>query len=154
MHSPDLVAARATGYKERNRYARAELAVKREPVTRELLTDTMWQASWPHDRLVIAASRLVRTLDGIAAPRPVRVHANRGVAGIDGTIATALGIAAASQAAPEVTQAAGVTRVIIGDLALLHDVGSLLLGDDEELRVQIIVGNDAGGTIFDQLEVA
>ena len=52
------------------------------------------------------------------------------------------------------TQAAGVTRVIIGDLALLHDVGSLLLGDDEELRVQIIVGNDAGGTIFDQLEVA
>lgn len=154
VHSPDLVAARATGYKERNRYARAELAVKREAVTRELLTDTVWRASWPHDRLVIAASRLVRTLDGIAAPRPVRVHANRGVAGIDGTIATALGIAAASQAAPDVTQAAGVTRVIIGDLALLHDVGSLLLGDDEELRVQIIVGNDAGGTIFDQLEVA
>ena len=154
VHSPDLVAARATGYKERNRYARAELAVKREPVTRELLTDTVWRASWPHDRLVIAASRLVRTLDGIAAPRPVRVYANRGVAGIDGTIATALGIAAASQAAPDVTQAAGVTRVIIGDLALLHDVGSLLLGDDEELRVQIIVGNDAGGTIFDQLEVA
>lgn len=154
VHSPDLVAARATGYKERNRYARAELAVKREAVTRELLTDTVWRASWPHDRLVIAASRLVRTLDGIAAPRPVRVHANRGVAGIDGTIATALGIAAASQAAPDVTQAAGVTRVIIGDLALLHDVGSLLLGDGEELRVQIIVGNDAGGTIFDQLEVA
>ena len=154
VHSPDLVAARATGYKERNRYARAELAVKREPVTRELLTDTVWRASWPHDRLVIAASRLVRTLDGIAAPRPVRVYANRGVAGIDGTIATALGIAAASQAAPDVTQAAGVTRVIIGDLALLHDVGSLLLGDGEELRVQIIVGNDAGGTIFDQLEVA
>ncbi|MWC00235.1 2-succinyl-5-enolpyruvyl-6-hydroxy-3-cyclohexene-1-carboxylic-acid synthase, partial [Agromyces sp. MMS17-SY077] len=51
--------------------------------------------------------------------------------------------------------AAGVTRVLIGDLALLHDVGGLLLGEGEDRpRVQLIVGNDHGGTIFDSLEVA
>ena len=83
--------------------------------------------------------------------KKVPVHANRGLAGIDGTVATALGIAGASQAAG----AAGVTRVVLGDLALLHDVGALLLPPGErEPRIQVIVGNDGGGTIFDDLEVA
>jgi 2-succinyl-5-enolpyruvyl-6-hydroxy-3-cyclohexene-1-carboxylate synthase len=78
------------------------------------------------------------------------VHANRGLAGIDGTIATALGIASASQ----VSGAVGVTRVLLGDLAFLHDVGALLLPADEPRpRIQVIVGNDGGGTIFDTLEV-
>lgn len=155
VHEPDLDAARATGYKERNAYARAEVASMREPVTRELLVESAWRASWPHDRLVVAASRLVRVLDGIASPRRVEVHANRGLAGIDGTVATALGIAAASQVHEEATLAAGVTRVLIGDLALLHDAGSLLLPELEERpRIQLLVGNDGGGTIFDGLEVA
>ncbi|MFB9311395.1 hypothetical protein ACFFRL_19595 [Agromyces hippuratus] len=44
---------------------------------------------------------------------------------------------------------------LIGDLTLLHDVGSMLLGEGEQRpRVQLIVGNDGGGTIFDSLEVA
>jgi 2-succinyl-5-enolpyruvyl-6-hydroxy-3-cyclohexene-1-carboxylate synthase len=44
---------------------------------------------------------------------------------------------------------------VVGDLALLHDAGSLLLGDGEfRPRVQLIVGNDGGGSIFDALEVA
>lgn len=155
MHAPDLEAARATGYKERNAYARAEVAAMREPVSRELLTETIWRGTWPHDRLVLAASRLVRVLDGIAPPRKLRVHANRGLAGIDGTIATALGIAVTSQSNELPSQAAGVTRVLIGDLALLHDVGSLLLTDGElRPRIQIFVGNDGGGTIFDGLEAS
>jgi 2-succinyl-5-enolpyruvyl-6-hydroxy-3-cyclohexene-1-carboxylate synthase len=45
--------------------------------------------------------------------------------------------------------------VLLGDLAVLHDVGALLLPPDEdEPRLQLIVGNDGGGTIFDGLEVA
>ncbi len=155
VHEPDLEQALATGYKERSAYARAEVEVMRAPVTRELLVDTVWRASWPHDRLVVAASRLVRVLDSVAQPRPVRVFANRGLGGIDGTIATALGIAQAQQAGDDAVAAAGVTRVIIGDLALLHDAGSLLLSPTEPApRIQVIVGNDRGGTIFDQLEVA
>ena len=152
VHTPDLEAATATGYKERNAYARAEVAVKREPVTRELLVDTVWRSSWPHDRLVLAASRLVRVLDRVAHPRPVKVTANRGLAGIDGTISTATGVALAQQNADEPSLAAGVTRVIVGDLAFLHDVGALQLGN-ERPRIQIIVGNDRGGTIFRDLEV-
>lgn len=156
VHEPDLEAARATGYKERNAYARAEVAVKREPVTREHLTESLWLATWPHDRLVVASSRLIRVLNRMAAPRNIPVHANRGVAGIDGTIATALGIAQASQSHEDPRQAAGTTRVLIGDLALFHDVGSLALPPEREgvPRIQLIVGNDGGGTIFDLLEVA
>ncbi len=53
------------------------------------------------------------------------------------------------------TAANGVTRVLLGDLALLHDVGSLLFGVGEARpRIQVIVGNDTGGTIFESLEVA
>ncbi len=155
VHEPDLEAAKAVGYKERSAYARAETAALREPITRELLVESVWGASWPHDRLVIAASRLVRSLDALAPPRPLSVHANRGLAGIDGTVATALGIAVASQSHPDPTHAAGVTRVILGDLALLHDAGSLLLPEIEgRPRVQLFVGNDGGGTIFETLEAA
>ena len=155
VHEPDLDAARETGYKERNAYARAEVAVKREPVSRSLLVESVWRATWPHDRLVIAASRLVRELDAIAPARRLTVHANRGLAGIDGTVATALGVAAVSQGHPDPARAAGTTRVITGDLALLHDAGSLLLPAPPEARprVQVFVGNDGGGTIFDRLEV-
>ena len=155
VHEPDLEAALATGYKERNAYARTEVAVMREPISRELLVESVWRATWPHDRLVLAASRLVRVLDGLAPARRVAVHANRGLAGIDGTVATALGVAAASQGDPDPAKAAGTTRVIIGDLALLHDAGSLLLSEGEPApRMQLFVGNDGGGTIFDGLEVA
>lgn len=154
-HEPDLDAARETGYKERNAYARAEVAARREPVNREMLVEGAWLGTWPHDRLVLAASRLVRVLDGLAPARKLTVHSNRGLAGIDGTVATALGIAAASQAGADPAHAAGVTRVIIGDLAMLHDAGSLVLPPSPEAqpRIQLIVGNDGGGTIFADLEV-
>nr|BFF10305.1 hypothetical protein GCM10025699_16080 [Microbacterium flavescens] len=129
----------------------AELAAVRTPVDRAVLVDAVWRATWPHDRLVFGSSRLVRVADGVLGGKKVPVHANRGLAGIDGTVATATGIAIASQTAGR----AGITRVLLGDLALLHDVGALLLPPGEpEPRIQVIVGNDGGGTIFDGLEVA
>lgn len=129
-------------------HARAELAAVRAPVTRRALAEAVWRATWPHDRLILGASRLIREVDKVAPGKRIRVHANRGLAGIDGTIATAIGIALAN---PD----SGTTRVLLGDLAFLHDVGALQFGVGEQRpRVQVIVGNDGGGTIFDVLEVA
>ena len=143
-------------FAERAAFARAALAEQRAPVTRRLLVEAVWRASWPHDRLVLGASRLIRELDRVAPGKRIPVHANRGLAGIDGTIATATGIALASQQDGVSTgSTTGITRVLLGDLALLHDAGSLLAGHGEALpRMQVIVGNDGGGTIFDGLEVA
>jgi 2-succinyl-5-enolpyruvyl-6-hydroxy-3-cyclohexene-1-carboxylate synthase len=129
----------------------AELSAIRAPLDRAALVDAVWRATWPHDRLLFASSRLVRVADQVLGGKKVPVHASRGLAGIDGTIATGIGIALASQAGG----APGVTRVLTGDLALLHDVGALLSAPGEPTpRIQVIVGNDGGGTIFDGLEVA
>lgn len=135
-------------------FARSQMEVFRQPVTRAGLVGAVWNATWPHDRLVFAASRLIRDADRTVPGKRISVHANRGLAGIDGTIATSVGIARASQRS-DGSGAAGVTRVVLGDLAALHDVGSLLSSPGEPLtRMQLVVGNDGGGTIFDKLEVA
>ena len=153
--APDIAASRSADLRERARFGREELAVAREPVTRRLLADAVWRATWPHDRLVLAASRLIRDLDAQVPGKRIRVHANRGLAGIDGTIATALGVAAASQFGDDEQARAGTTRLLIGDLAFAHDASSLLVGQGGEPapRLQVIVGDDGGGTIFDGLEV-
>jgi 2-succinyl-5-enolpyruvyl-6-hydroxy-3-cyclohexene-1-carboxylate synthase len=149
--APDPQALASADSAARREAVRAELDAVRRPLDRALLVDAVWRATWPHDRLVFGSSRLVRVADELLGGKKVPVHANRGLAGIDGTIATATGIALASQAGG----APGVTRVLLGDLAFLHDVGALLLPPDEtEPRLQVIVGNDGGGTIFDGLEVA
>ncbi len=149
--APDAAGLTAVAGPERRRAVDAELAVMRASIDRHMLVDAVWRATWPHDRLVFGSSRLVRVADAVLGGKKVPVHANRGLAGIDGTVATAFGIALASQDAG----AAGVTRVLLGDLAFLHDVGALLTAATERIpRIQIVVGNDGGGTIFDGLEVA
>jgi 2-succinyl-5-enolpyruvyl-6-hydroxy-3-cyclohexene-1-carboxylate synthase len=149
--APDADGLSSAVPQERLGAIAAELAVVRAPLDRAALVDAVWRATWPHDRLVFGSSRLVRVADEVLGGKKVPVHANRGLAGIDGTVATATGIAVASQGQDR----PGVTRVLLGDLALLHDVGALLLppGEDEP-RLQVVVGNDHGGTIFDGLEVA
>lgn len=149
--APDQAGLSSADKNARLGAVRAELEAVRKRVDRQLLADAVWRATWPHDRLVFGSSRLVRVADQVLGGKKVPVHSNRGLAGIDGTVATAIGIALASQAAG----AAGVTRVLLGDLAFLHDVGALLLPEGEARpRIQVIVGNDGGGTIFDGLEVA
>ncbi|MDD7961573.1 2-succinyl-5-enolpyruvyl-6-hydroxy-3-cyclohexene-1-carboxylic-acid synthase [Microbacterium thalli] len=149
--APDLDGLASAVPQERLGAISAEVAVLRAPVDRASLVDAVWRATWPHDRLVFASSRLVRVADSVLGGKKVPVHANRGLAGIDGIVATGIGVALASQDG----SGAGVTRVLAGDLSLLHDVGSLLLpGAEDEPRIQVIVGNDGGGTIFDGLEVA
>ncbi|MEX5234298.1 2-succinyl-5-enolpyruvyl-6-hydroxy-3-cyclohexene-1-carboxylic-acid synthase [Kocuria arenosa] len=96
--------------------------------------------------LVAGSSNPVRDLDLAARPGPGSplVLANRGLAGIDGTVATAAG-AALGGGRP--------VRALMGDLTFLHDVSSLLLGPGErEPDLQIVVLNDGGGGIFTTLE--
>jgi 2-succinyl-5-enolpyruvyl-6-hydroxy-3-cyclohexene-1-carboxylate synthase len=131
----------------------AQLEVFRAPVTRRMLADAVWRVTWPHDRLILGASRLIREVDSVVPGKRIRVHSNRGLAGIDGTVSTGIGIALASQS--DGAAAAGTTRVLLGDLAVLHDAGALLFGVGEDRpNLQVIVANDGGGTIFDGLEVA
>ena len=134
-------------------FAAAELAVLRAPIDRRMLVRALWAATWPHDRLVVAASRLIRVADATVPGKSIPVHANRGLAGIDGTISTATGMALGA-ADSDTAATPGTTRVLVGDLALLHDAGALLAPLPDDLRVHVIVGNDGGGTIFDELEVA
>ena len=149
-----LALARTDDWETMAKFAKSQLEVFREPVTRRMLVDAVWRASWPHDRLVLGASRLIREADCVVPGKKIPVHANRGLSGIDGTVSTALGIALTSQAEPAAA-AGGITRVLLGDLTLLHDVGALLFGGAEPRpRIQVLVGNDGGGTIFDGLEVA
>ncbi|GAA4284725.1 2-succinyl-5-enolpyruvyl-6-hydroxy-3-cyclohexene- 1-carboxylic-acid synthase [Brevibacterium daeguense] len=91
------------------------------------------------------SSNAVRYLDRALRPElRARVHASRGLAGIDGLVSTALGFAQGS---------GGPVRLLIGDVSLLHGIGGLLRESGEELgRVQIIVLNDDGGAIFAGLE--
>jgi 2-succinyl-5-enolpyruvyl-6-hydroxy-3-cyclohexene-1-carboxylate synthase len=146
MRAPDVETARSTDVDSMRAFAAQELAAAKAPVTRELLVDAVWRATWPHDRLLFGASRLVRVADRTLVGKKVPVFANRGLAGIDGNISTGIGIALASGA---------LTRVLLGDVAALHDAGAMLIGPEEvRPRIQVVVGNDGGGSIFDSLEVA
>ncbi len=148
--APDLSLAVSDDRGVRAAFAKAELAVLRAPIDRRMLAKALWASTWPHDRLVLAASRLIRVADAIVPGKAIRVHANRGLAGIDGTISTATGIALAAAR----DGSTGTTRALVGDLAALHDAGALLVPLPEGIRLHVIVGNDGGGTIFDALEVA
>ena len=93
--------------------------------------------------LFIASSRPIRDLEGFAKPRQgVEVFANRGLAGIDGNISTALGIASRSEK----------TFAVLGDLAFLHDVSALSHTGNPNLRLFVIDNN--GGGIFSTLPQA
>lgn len=143
---PNVETSQSNNVDDMRAFAKAELAASRTPLNRELLVNAVWRVTWPHDRLVFAASRLIRTADANVGGKKITVYANRGLAGIDGTIATATGVALASGL---------LTRVVVGDVAALHDAGALAFGQGETRpRIQVIVGNDHGGTIFDNLEVA
>ena len=100
----------------------------------------------PGDQLVLGASNPVRdaALVGLNT-QGIQVRSNRGVAGIDGTVSTAIGAALAHD---------GRTIALIGDLTFVHDSSGLLIGPTEPKprNLTIVVSNDNGGGIFELLE--
>ncbi|MCA0146004.1 2-succinyl-5-enolpyruvyl-6-hydroxy-3-cyclohexene-1-carboxylic-acid synthase [Blastococcus sp. LR1] len=94
---------------------------------------------------VLGSSTPVRDVDRLAVPRAdVTVLANRGVAGIDGTISTAVGAALVH---------GGPAFALMGDLTFLHDLTGMLLGEGERRPdLTVVVPDNDGGGIFAQLE--
>jgi 2-succinyl-5-enolpyruvyl-6-hydroxy-3-cyclohexene-1-carboxylate synthase len=96
--------------------------------------------------LVVASSMPVRDVEWFGAPRSdVTVHANRGANGIDGVIATAIGVAIGSRQP---------TAVLLGDVAFCHDVSSLTALPSRNLDLTIVVTDNDGGAIFSFLPQA
>jgi 2-succinyl-5-enolpyruvyl-6-hydroxy-3-cyclohexene-1-carboxylate synthase len=97
--------------------------------------------------LFVASSMPVRDVESYTAPRDdaPRVLCNRGANGIDGTVSSAFGAAAVS---------AGPVVLLIGDVALAHDVGGLLAARRTGLSLTIVLLHNDGGGIFEFLPVA
>lgn len=104
--------------------------------------------------LVLGASNPVRAFDlAVPALEGRVVHSNRGQAGIDGTIATAVGICLGSGYAGEASAPSGERiTAVLGDLTACHDASSLALVSSLGVNLDIVVADDQGGGIFATLE--
>ncbi len=111
----------------------------------QLLAAAIARATGPQDVLFVGASNPVRDLDLVGGwDGPRTIVANRGLAGIDGAISTATGIALG---------AGRPVRAYLGDLTALHGIGGLLVGPlERRADLQVVVAHDDGGSIFATLE--
>lgn len=102
--------------------------------------------------LVLGASNPVRAFD-LAVPslEGRAVHSNRGQAGIDGTVATSVGVALGS-ASSRSADGGGRVTAVMGDLTLCHDASSLALAAATHSDLDIVLADDNGGGIFATLE--
>jgi 2-succinyl-5-enolpyruvyl-6-hydroxy-3-cyclohexene-1-carboxylate synthase len=103
----------------------------------------------PHGLLFVGSSQPVRDLDLMAVHPPPGEHrmvlSNRGLAGIDGALSTAIGVALGRRSTKAIAY--------VGDLTFLHDSNGLVIGPDEPRPdLTIVVASDDGGSIFAVLE--
>jgi 2-succinyl-5-enolpyruvyl-6-hydroxy-3-cyclohexene-1-carboxylate synthase len=136
-HSADELASEAIGA------ALAGETLSEPAVARELGVLLPQSAT-----LFVASSMPVRDIETFwpARPDPPRVLCNRGANGIDGTVSSAFGAAATDPGGPVV--------LLIGDVALAHDIGGLLAAGRLGLKLTIVLLDNGGGGIFDFLPVA
>ena len=113
-----------------------------EPAVARALVEALPDAG----QLVVSSSMPVRDVEWFAAPRDgVQVHANRGANGIDGVVATAVGVATGSGAP---------TALLIGDVAFVHDSAALIGLGRRSIDLTIVVVDNDGGGIFSFLPQA
>ncbi|MFH2055915.1 MAG: 2-succinyl-5-enolpyruvyl-6-hydroxy-3-cyclohexene-1-carboxylic-acid synthase, partial [bacterium] len=138
-----------TQWRTAEREATKHLAPLREsgPLSEPAVAATICLLALDGSALFLANSMPIRDVDAFAQARPtaLTVGSNRGANGIDGTVASGVGFAGGSGCA---------TTILLGDLALLHDLNSLALARDSELPVVVVVLNNNGGGIFHFLPIA
>jgi 2-succinyl-5-enolpyruvyl-6-hydroxy-3-cyclohexene-1-carboxylate synthase len=131
---------------ERITWEITEEFLQHEACEGNVLTDIVSLLS-PNSSLIVASSNPIRHLDQFVQPqaKDIFVFANRGVSGIDGTVATALGVGKVHFSPPV---------LVIGDLALYHDLNSLHLIRRLNIPLVIVCINNDGGGIFHRLPIA
>ena len=97
--------------------------------------------------LFIGNSMPIRDFSNVSiANRPdITVFANRGASGIDGLISTAAGLAVSTQRH---------CTIVLGDLSAIHDLASLLYLKQLSARLRIVIVNNSGGQIFQNLPLS
>ncbi|PIQ28194.1 2-succinyl-5-enolpyruvyl-6-hydroxy-3-cyclohexene-1-carboxylic-acid synthase [bacterium (Candidatus Blackallbacteria) CG17_big_fil_post_rev_8_21_14_2_50_48_46] len=135
-----------------NRSAAAEMVLSEHLDQNNMLSEPalvrqLSQILPSHSALMIGNSMPIRDFDMFASAMPAQacIFGNRGASGIDGNLATALGLGEGNQA---------LTTLLLGDLALLHDLNALsLVKTAQEPLILIVINNDGGG-IFSFLPIA
>ena len=130
---------------------KVEQVIDAHPLLTEELTEpsvarTVAALSTTGLNVLAASSMPVRDLNSFAGrfSESVNIFANRGASGIDGLVATAVGLYHGN---------GSPTAVLIGDLALLHDLNSLGMLTSDPRVILVVVNNDGGG-IFSFLPIA
>ena len=116
-----------------------ELAASKE-ITEPFVASRVLNALPKDSNLVLSSSMPIRDVEWFAAPRDgVKVFANRGVNGIDGVVSTAVGVALASRKP---------TALLIGDVAMMHDINGLINITERGVDLRIVIIDNNGGGIF------
>ena len=119
-------------------------AVPHELEHQSALVDS-FAAAPPGASVMLGNSLTVRLADLLIPSHQVNIVHQRGLSGIDGMIAGAAGVATASESP---------TLALVGDITFAHDVASLAVASSVAPPLVIVVLNDRGGRIFEQLPVA
>lgn len=100
------------------------------------------------DNLFIGNSMSVRNLEKFVPniDNKINIFSNRGASGIDGLIATGIGISYFNKK--------NKTNIILGDISFFYDSNSLLIAKQQNININIFIMNNSGGQIFNQLPYA
>ncbi|AVQ32679.1 2-succinyl-5-enolpyruvyl-6-hydroxy-3-cyclohexene-1-carboxylic-acid synthase [Staphylococcus muscae] len=121
--------------------ARAEVTALQNNATGEAAyVSRLLEKFGKDDCLFVSNSMPIRDVDNLYFDNEARIYANRGANGIDGIVSTALGMAVHRS-----------VTLLIGDLALYHDMNGLLMSKLNDIQMNIILLNNNGGGIFSYL---